>query len=82
MSDAPQDSHAGTEEGGYGYPTLEQEVTPEVLAAGSAADGSGDAGDAGGAGDVGTPSAEDEDGGDGPTPGVLVEDPPATEPTD
>jgi len=90
MSEAPQDRDAGPQEGGYGYPTLEQEVTPEVLEAGAAADGSGDAVH------TGTPSAEDaEDGEDGddaptpdeleedpPTPGELVEDPPATEPTD
>jgi len=96
MSDTPQGPDAGTQEGGYGYPTLEQEVTPEVLEAGAAADGSGDAVH------NGTPSAEDgddgDDGDDGedgddaptpgeleedpPTPGELVEDPPATEPTD
>jgi hypothetical protein len=32
MSDTTQGPD-GTDEGGYGYPTLEQEVTPEVLAA-------------------------------------------------
>ena len=42
MSDAPQDPDAGVQEGGYGYPTLEQEVTPEVLEAGAESDGSDD----------------------------------------
>lgn len=31
MSDTPQDPDAGVQEGGYGFPSLEQEVTPEVL---------------------------------------------------
>jgi len=31
MSDTPQDPHAGVQEGGYGFPSLEEEVTPEVL---------------------------------------------------
>jgi hypothetical protein len=31
MSDTPQDPDAGVPEGGYGFPSLEQEVTPEVL---------------------------------------------------
>jgi hypothetical protein len=63
MSDTPQNPDAGAaQESGYGYPTLEQEVTPEVLEAGAEPDGSGDS-----AG-VGTESAEDSGGGDGPTP--------------
>lgn len=33
MSDTPQESDGVTQEGGYGFPTLEQEVTPEFLAA-------------------------------------------------
>ena len=73
MSDTPQDPDAEVQEGGYGYPTLEQEVTPEVLAAGAESDGSGDSTP------VGTESGED---GDGPMPGELVEDPVAAEPTD
>lgn len=32
MSETPQDAEGRVDEGGYGYPTLEQEVTPEVLA--------------------------------------------------
>ena len=40
MSDTPQNPDAGSKEGGYGYPTLEQEVTPEVLEAGAESDGS------------------------------------------
>ena len=68
MSDTPQDLDAGVQEGGYGSPTLEQEVTPEVLEGGSTRGG--------------TRSAEDSGGGDAPTPGELAEDPPATEPTD
>ena len=66
MSDTPQDPDV--QEGGYGFPTLEQEVTPEVLQAGAEPDG--------------TESAEDSGGGDGPAPGELVEDPSAIEPTD
>ncbi|MBO9556222.1 hypothetical protein [Cellulomonas sp.] len=80
MSDTPQDPDAGTQEGGYGYPTLEQEVTPEVLHAGDAPAGSGDAAHAGTPSDEG--EDEDEDDGDGSAPGELVEDPAATEPTD
>ena len=76
MSDTPQDPDAGAQEGGYGYPTLEQEVTPEVLEAGAE---SGSSGDSTGAG---TESAEDSGDGDGPTPGELAEDPSAVEPTD
>ena len=76
MSDTPQDPDAGAQEGGYGYPTLEQEVTPEVLEAGAESDGSGDSTGAG------TESAEDSGDGDGPTPGELAEDPSAVEPTD
>ncbi|WP_456786084.1 hypothetical protein [Cellulomonas sp. P5_C5] len=73
MSDSPQDPDA-PQEGGYGYPTLEQEVTPEVLEAG--AEASGDSAP------DGTEPAEDSGGGDGPTPGELVDDPSAVEPTD
>lgn len=81
MSDAPQDPDAGAQDGGYGYPTLEQEVTPEVLEGGAeqggaAPGGSGDAPD-GGTG----PAASAEDG-DEPVPGELEEDPSAVEPTD
>ncbi|GIG27633.1 hypothetical protein [Cellulomonas marina] len=48
MSDAPQGGAAGaTEEGGYGYPTLEQEVAPEVLEDGAGTGGSGTADDGG-----------------------------------
>jgi hypothetical protein len=75
MSDTPQDPDAVPQEGGYGYPTLEQEVTPEVLAAGTESDGSGESPR------VGTEPAEDSSG-DGPTPGEVVEDPSAVEPTD
>ncbi|WP_156043715.1 hypothetical protein [Cellulomonas sp. URHE0023] len=71
MSETPQDPDAGTQEGGYGYPTLEQEVTPEALEAGS---GSGDS--------AGVGSETPEDSSDRPTPGEPVEDPPALEPTD
>ncbi|MBB2923477.1 hypothetical protein [Cellulomonas cellasea] len=74
MSDAPQDPDAGTQESGYGYPTLEQEVTPEVLEGGAASEGSG------GSPQAGTESTEDGD--DAPTPGELEEDPSAVEPTD
>jgi len=43
MSDSSQDPDAGAvEEGGYGYPTLEQEVTPEVLAAAAEPESGGD----------------------------------------
>ena len=76
MSDTTQDPDAGAQEGGYGYPTLEQEVTPEVLGAGAEADGSGDSPD------VRTESAEDSVDADEPTPGELVDDPSAVEPTD
>ncbi|GEA86990.1 hypothetical protein CCE01nite_09390 [Cellulomonas cellasea] len=75
MSDAPQDPDAGTQESGYGYPTLEQEVTPEVLEGGAASEGSG------GSPEAGAGSAEDSDD-HAPTPGELVEDPSAVEPTD
>jgi hypothetical protein len=71
MSDTPQGPGPGTSEGGYGYPTLEQEVTPEVLGADSEERA-----------EVGTESAGDGDPGAGPTPGELVEEPPAVEPTD
>jgi hypothetical protein len=67
MSDTSQDRDAGVQEGGYGYPTLEQEVTPEVLEAGAQPAGSGDSED----------SDDDE-----PNPGELEEDPSAVEPTD
>ena len=76
MSDAPQAPDARAQEGGYGYPTLEQEVTPEVLASGAESDGSGDSTN------VGTESAEDNGDGGGPTPGELSEDPSAVEPSD
>jgi hypothetical protein len=75
MSDTPQDPDAGAQEGGYGYPTLEQEVTPEVLE-GAEGDGSGDATG------VDTESAKDSNDGDEPTPGELEEHPSAVEPTD
>jgi hypothetical protein len=74
MSDTPQDPDAGVQEGGYGYPTLEQEVTPELLAAGAGSDDSGDS--------TGSGAESAEDSGDGPTPGELVDDPSAVEPTD
>jgi len=73
MSDAPQDPGTGAQDGGYGYPTLEQEVTPEVLEGGAESEGSGDAPDAG--------ARSGEDTGT-PVPGELVEDPSAVEPTD
>jgi hypothetical protein len=76
MSDTPQDPDAGTQEGGYGYPTLEQEVTPEVLEGGAESDGSGES--PGG----GTESAEDSGDGRAATSGEPVEDPSAGEPTD
>lgn len=41
MSDTPQEPDAGTPEGGYGFPTLEQEVTPELLERSAESDGSG-----------------------------------------
>ncbi|MCC2318462.1 hypothetical protein [Cellulomonas chengniuliangii] len=84
MSDRSHDPDAGAQdEGGYGYPTLEQEVTPEVLEAGAESGGPGDSArsDAESAED----SGEDEVSGsedDTPAPGELVEDPPAVEPTD
>ncbi|WP_315094950.1 hypothetical protein [uncultured Cellulomonas sp.] len=70
MSDSPQDPGAAAQEGGYGYPTLEQEVTPEVLEAGAGSDGSA------------TGSAEDGGSDDAPTPGELEADPSPVEPTD
>ncbi|WP_258725758.1 hypothetical protein [Cellulomonas sp. NS3] len=76
MSDAPQAPDAGEPDGGYGYPTLEQEVTPEVLESGAEPDGSGDSPE-GGAG-----STEDSGEADVPTPGELEDDPSAVEPTD
>lgn len=60
MSDTPQDPGSRVQEGGYGYPTLEQEVTPEVLQGGTAADSSDDSPD-------GTESAEDSGESDEPT---------------
>ena len=69
MSEAPQNPDAGAPDGGgYEYPSLEQEVTPEVLAAGAEPAGSGDGGEGGD--------------GDQPAPGELTEDPVAVEPTD
>jgi hypothetical protein len=76
MTDTPQQPDAGAQEGGYGFPTLEQEVTPDVLKGGAESERSGDA-----AG-VGTPSAENGGDDDGPTPGELEEHPSAVEPTD
>lgn len=76
MSDAPQDPDAGAQDGGYGYPTLEQEVTPEVLESGAGSAGSGSSPDGG------SESAEDGGHHDEPTPGELEEDPSAVEPTD
>ena len=38
MSDTPQDPDAGVQEGGYGFPSLEQEVTPDVLHPGAESD--------------------------------------------
>ena len=76
MSDTSQDPDAGTQEGGYGFPTLEQEVTPEVLEAGAGSEGSGESAR------VDTESAEGSGNSDGPTPGELEDDPSATEPTD
>src|SRR3954466_6411396 len=75
MNETPQDPDAGAQEGGYGYPTLEQEVTPEVLEAGAEQDDPNPG--------VDTQSG-DEDSGDAerPTPGELVENPSAVEPTD
>ena len=67
MSDTPQESDGATQEGGYGFPTLEQEVTPEFLAAaGAESDG----------------SDETAEGGDEPAPGEPVADPTPVEPTD
>lgn len=74
MSDAPQDPGTGAQDGGYGYPTLEQEVTPEVLEGGAEPGGSGSTADSG------TGSTDGD--GDGPTPGDLEADPSAVEPTD
>ncbi|MDM7830104.1 hypothetical protein [Cellulomonas edaphi] len=66
MSETPQDGTV--EEGGYGSPTLEQEVTPEVLHPGARPDENDE---------------PDEDGEDAvPPPGELLDDPPAVEPTD
>lgn len=75
MSETPQNPDAAAQEGGYGYPTLEQEVTPEVLETGAGSDGSGAPAPADGE------SGEDADG-DAPAPGELEEDPPVVEPTD
>jgi hypothetical protein len=71
MSETPQD-----QEGGYGYPTLEQEVTPEVLEAGSDEPGASTG--------AGTGPEDDEDDADvaRATPGDLVDDPSPVEPTD
>ncbi|MGY4644318.1 hypothetical protein [Cellulomonas sp. URHB0016] len=79
MSDTSEDSGARAQEGGYGYPTLEQEVTPEVLEAGA---GSHRSGESPAAGTEATEPAEGGDDGNGPTPGELAEDPPVVEPTD
>jgi hypothetical protein len=76
MSDAPHEPDAEAQDGGYGYPTLEQEVTPEVLEGGAESGGSGDAPDGG------TGSAAPAEDDDAPVPGELVEDPSAVEPTD
>ena len=70
--DTSQEADPAEQEGGYGFPTLEQEVTPEVLRAGAEPDDSAR---------VGAEPAEGPSG-DGPTPGELVEDPSAVEPTD
>ena len=53
MSDAPQEPDTQIGEGGYGFPTLEQEVTPEVLRQSADSDGSK------GAPSDGSTSAED-----------------------
>lgn len=76
MSDTPQEPDGGAPEGGYGYPSLEQEVTPEVLESGAGSAGSSSAPDGG------TGPAEDAGDGEEPTPGELEEDPSAVEPTD
>ncbi|MBO3101175.1 hypothetical protein [Cellulomonas fengjieae] len=54
MSDTSQDPDTGVEEGGYGYPTLEQEVTPEVLEGAESAEDDTD-------GDGPTPGELEED---------------------
>ena len=74
MSDTPQEPDAGIQEGGYGFPTLEQEVTPEVLERSAESDGSGRNPD------DGTTFAEHSS--DGTTPVEPVENPSAVEPTD
>lgn len=74
MSDEPQEPDAGAQDGGYGYPTLEQEVTPEVLEGGAASGGD--------APRAGTEPAEDSGEGDTPAPGEVEADPPAVEPPD
>lgn len=76
MSDAPQDPDTGAQDGGYGYPTLEQEVTPEVMEGGAESGGSG------GAPEGGAEAAENGGDDSEPMPGELVEDPSAVEPTD
>ncbi|RHA38810.1 hypothetical protein [Cellulomonas rhizosphaerae] len=76
MSDSPQVPDAEAQEGGYGYPTLEQEVTPEVLEAGAESDGPREPSP------IATDGAEESDGGDRPAPGEHDEDPPAVEPPD
>lgn len=77
MSDTPQDPDAGAQEGGYGYPPLEQEVTREVLEGGAQSDEAGAGSDEAGAG-----SDEDDGTDDAPAPGELATEPTATEPTD
>ena len=68
MSDTPQEPDP-VQEGGYGFPTLEQEVTPDVLAGGAAPDEHAE-------------PAEGSDDGDGPKPDELEEDQSVVEPTD
>ena len=54
MSDTPQDPDAGAQEGGYGYPPLEQEVTREVLEGGAESDEDGGTDDAPARGELAT----------------------------
>ena len=76
MSETPQEPEATAQDGGYGYPTLEQEVTPEVLEGDAASAGSRDST----SGD--TEPAEDSGEREVPTPGEVEADPSPVEPTD
>lgn len=68
MSDTPREPDGGVQEGGYGYPTLEEEVTPDVLEAGAEREGSVGAPRAGADGDEKGDAADDSVREQGQTP--------------